>query len=171
MKKTFISAALVLSMVSILFSVPGQVSANANKQYRVPRVSTKIKTNGILDEEVWQKALVLELNYEVQPGENIKPPVRTEVLLAYSTTHLYIAFRAYDPDPSKIRARISDRDNISGEDWVGVILDTFNDERRSFDFLCNPFGVQEDFIETAGGGGFDAIWDSGGRITDQGYFV
>ncbi len=177
MKKASISAVLVLSMVSTLFSVPGQASANTNtntntnKQYRVPRVSTKIKPNGILDEEVWQKALVLELNYEVQPGENIKPPVRTEVLLAYSKTHLYVAFRAYDPDPSKIRARISDRDNTFNEDWVAVILDTFNDERRSFDFLCNPFGVQEDFIETAGGGEWDAIWDSGGRITDQGYFV
>lgn len=144
-----------------------------NKQYRVPGVDGKIKPDGILDEEVWRKALVLELDYEVQPGENIKPPVRTEVLLANNKTHLFIAFRAYDPDPTQILARISDRDDTSNQDWVGVILDTFNDERRSFDFLCNPLGIQTDFIEvsTGDGGTWDAIWDSGGRINQQGYFV
>jgi hypothetical protein len=140
--------------------------------YVVPRTESEIKVDALLSEDAWRNALVLELNYEVRPGENVPPPVRTEVLLTYDRSQLYVAFRCYDPDPSAIRAHLSDRDRIDGDDWVGVILDTFNDERRSFDLLANPLGVQSDFIESeTGGSSWDGIWDSAGRITDWGYAV
>jgi hypothetical protein len=172
MKKTLIKMAFLISVLT-LSAFFSSAASNENKQYRVPRVMSKVKPDGILNEEVWKKALVLELNYEVEPGENIKPPVKTEVLLAYSKTHFYVAFRAFDPDPSQIHARISDRDDLGNQDWVAVILDTFNDERRSYDLTCNPLGVQADLIETPDGNApqWDAIWDSGGRINNQGYFV
>jgi len=155
-----LKAVLFIFTLFFVFQEAAPAKSKKNQHYRVPEVTSKIKPDGVLEEEVWQKALVLELKYEVEPGENIEPPVKTEVLLAYSRTNLYVAFRAYDPEPANIRARVSDRDNIGGQDWVGVILDTFNDERRSFDFLCNPYGVQDDFIETAvgGGGQWDTIW-------------
>ncbi len=139
----------------------------------VPFAASSIAIDGTIDEAAWDQALVLELNYEVQPGENVPPPVKTEVLLTYDRKNLYIGCRCYDPDPSAIRARIRDRDELGGDDWIGVILDTFNDERRSYDFLCNPFGVQYDMIETSTNSdtGWDAIWDSAGRITDWGYAV
>jgi hypothetical protein len=63
---------------------------------------------------------------------------------------------------------------------VGIVLDTFNDGRRAFEFLVNPLGVQADQIfsslagEGNGGspaGDWDAIWDSAGCITDFGYVV
>jgi len=47
-----------------------------------------------------------EIKYEVFPGDNIEPPVRTEAFFAYSETHLYVAFKAYDPKPSEIRASV-----------------------------------------------------------------
>jgi hypothetical protein len=173
MRKQFVQGVLLLFMVFAFFSHRVQAESMNNKQYRVPRVDSVIKADGILDEAVWQKALVLELNYEVEPGENIKPPVKTEVLLAYNKTRLFIAFRAYDPHPEQIRARLSDRDELNNQDWVAVVLDTFDDKRRSYDLFCNPLGVQSDFIEVSGGHGseWDTIWDSGGRINDQGYFV
>jgi hypothetical protein len=51
---------------------------------QIPIVTQKVKVDGILNEELWKQALVLELNYEVEPGENITPPVKTELLLASS---------------------------------------------------------------------------------------
>jgi hypothetical protein len=80
--------------------------------YEIPEISSDVRIDGVLDDTVWQDALVLELGYETNPGENIEPKVRTEVLLASSRTHLYVAFRAYDPDPSAICANIADRDNM-----------------------------------------------------------
>jgi hypothetical protein len=141
--------------------------------YVVPRCDGAMTIDAVLDEPAWDRALVLALNYEVQPGENIQPPVETEVLLTYDDDCLYAAFRCHDPDPSAVSAHISDRDDVSSaDDWVALILDTFNDERRAFDVLVNAAGVQEDFIESqTGGGSWDAIWDSAGRVTDWGYAV
>ena len=141
--------------------------------YTVPKVNSKINVDAYLDEPFWKEAVKINANIEVSPGENIEAPVKTEVLIAYDDTRVFVAFIAYDPDPSEIRARYCDRDNIWDDDWVLILFDTFNDQRRSYDFCCNPFGIQADQIETptGGGGDWDAIWDSDGRITDEGYIV
>ncbi len=139
---------------------------------RIPRIETPVQIDAVLNEEAWQKAVKVDANIEVSPGENIPAPVKTEALLAYDMENLYVSIIAYDPDPSKIRAHISDRDKISSDDWVLILFDTFNDQQRTYDFMCNPLGIQRDFIETPNGGGeYDAIWDSEGRITDEGYIV
>ncbi len=141
--------------------------------HRIPVVNSKVKIDGMLNDKIWETALSLLLNYEVEPGENIKPPVETQVLLAYDENHLYVAFRAYDPNPSTIRARLTDRDNIWEDDYVGILLDTFNDSRRTYNFYCNPFGIQADqSIGVIGGGNqWDAIWNSAGHIHEEGYIV
>jgi hypothetical protein len=139
----------------------------------VPKTESEVRVDAVLDEEAWENALVLELKYEVRPGENVTPPVRTEVLLTYDKEYLYAAFRCYDPKPSAIRAHLRDRDTLGGDDWIALIFDTFNDSRRSFDFIVTPQGVQFDQIETqtSEDPGWDAIWDCSSRITDWGYAV
>ena len=140
----------------------------------IPFIPENIKIDGSLDEGAWQQALVIDLPYETDPGENIPAPVTTDALLFYCDSYLYIGFRAHDPDPSSIRARYTDRDNIGNDDYVAIFLDTFNDERRSFVLRSNPLGVQSDDIELPGdqnGTSWDAIYDSKGQITDEGYVV
>jgi hypothetical protein len=143
--------------------------------YRIPKVNSYIKVDAFLDEEIWNHAVKIDANIEVRPGENIDSPVITEVLMAYDDSQIFVAFLAYDPDPSKIRAHYCDRDQIFDDDWVLILFDTFNDQRRTYDFGCNPLGIQADFIETpsfsGGGNEWDAIWESDGRITDEGYIV
>jgi len=141
--------------------------------YIVPKTDSEVRLDAILEEEAWENALVLELKYEVRPGENVTPPVRTEVLLTYDKENLYAAFRCYDPKPSAIRAHLRDRDTLGGDDWIALILDTFNDNRRSFDFIVTAQGVQFDQIETQTNEdpGWDTIWDCSSRITDWGYAV
>jgi hypothetical protein len=136
-------------------------------------VNSHIDVDGELDEPFWEKALVLPIQYENQPGENIPAPVATDVLLAYDDRQLFVAFRADDPNPSAIRAHVTDRDAIWSEDHVAIILDTFNDERRNYFLASNALGCQCDMIETQDSqdDSWDAIWDSAGRITDQGYCV
>ena len=93
-------------------------------------------------------------------------------MLTYNETHFFAAFRALDPDPSQIRARFSDRDRAFSDDFVGVVVDTFNDERRAFEFFVNPLGVQMDLLKDDVGGSedssWDAIWSSAGRVTESG---
>jgi hypothetical protein len=179
MKKNKVLLPFLFIMFTLiyLFVIPGLVegvnSIPWKTLHRVPEVNSKVKIDGVLNEKVWQEAMVLALNYEVEPGENIAPLVKTEVLLACSTNYLYAAFRAYDPNPSEIRARLTDRDNIRNDDYVGLVLDTFNDSRRTYNFYCNPFGVQAEKIINAQGveSSWDTIWNSAGKINKEGYIV
>lgn len=162
---------LPLVLLAILAGIP---AAWAEREpHRVPRVDAAVRLDGVLDDELWGEALVLEPSYETSPGENVPAPVRTEAFLAYDDDHLYVAFRAYDPEPRRIVANLTDRDKIDSDDRVMVKLDTFNDQRRFYVFAANPLGVQADFIEsqTGGGGGWDGIWKSAGRVTEGGYEV
>lgn len=167
-----------LLIIMVLFFVIGLLGEEVitdpvKRRYGVPAITSKVKIDGILDEKAWQEALTLELNYEVEPGENILPPVKTKVLLAYNDRYLYVGFKSYDPNPLKIRARFTDRDNIDNDDYVGIVLDTFNDSRLAYVFMCNPCGIQSDYIISPMGTktDWDGIWDSSARITSGGYDV
>ena len=70
-----------------------------NPHYTVASTLEKIDVDGLLNENFWDEALEIELPYEVVPGENLKAPVKTYVLLSYTKTHLYIGFKAFDPEP------------------------------------------------------------------------
>ncbi|MDX1632178.1 MAG: DUF5916 domain-containing protein [Thermoanaerobaculia bacterium] len=146
-------------------------------QYEIPRTSGPIEVDGRLDEEAWEEAAEISADYEIMPGENVQPPVRTDCRLTYDAAKLYFGCRALDPEPSAIRAHLSDRDEAFRDDFVGIIVDTFNDDRRAFELFVNPLGVQMDLSrsDTASGNqedpSWDAIWESAGRITEEGYVV
>lgn len=137
----------------------------------IAATSDAIRIDGALDESVWERAWSMELGFEVHPGENTPAPVRTVVLLTYDREALYVGFRAYYPYPRAIRAHLSDRDSAWGDDWIGIVLDTFNDQRRDYLLLVNPLGVQMDNIEltNADSQDWDGIWESAARITDWGW--
>jgi len=161
-----------LLLLTISFVIITASIASANIPYRVPKTEGTVTIDGVLNDAVWADAVKIEANIEVNPGENVPSPVNTEVYIAYDEKNVYVAFKADDPEPEKIRAHVSDRDNIWNDDWVLILFDTFNDNRRSYNFFCNPLGIQGDEIETDNGGGaWDAIWESAGKITDEGYVV
>ncbi len=146
------------------------------ENYQVPLVEGDVKIDGVLDDAIYQKALKLSLNYEIDPELNVHPGVDTSVYIVDRGNSIVFAFFAQDPDPKKIRAYLRDRDSAFQDDFVGVMLDTYNDERRALEFFVNPLGVQMDLIRDDSNGGnedssWDAIWDSAGKITDEGYVV
>ena len=169
---------LALTLISLCIAAIQTAAAQPGSlgdPHVVTRATSEITIDGFVDEPAWNDALALELEFEVQPGENVPPPVRTQVLITYDEDRVLVAFRAFDPDPERIRARFRDRDHAWQDDWVGIVLDTFNDERRAYEFLCNPLGVQTDAINDNVNNRYDvawdAIWESAGRLTDLGYEV
>jgi hypothetical protein len=145
------------------------------KDYRVSATSEPIKVDAVLDEPAWKTAQPMEFDAETNPGDNIAPPARTVGYITYDQKNLYVAFQCFDPDPKAIRAHLSDRDTAFSDDFVGVVLDTFNDNRRAFEFFVNPLGVQMDLIQDdtnrTEDESWDAIWSTAGRITAEGYIV
>lgn len=140
---------------------------------RLSRFETPPVIDGKLDDAVWQNAVTLRDFYQVQPGDNLIPLNKTEVKLGFDARFLYIAFHCFD-DPEKVRANIAKRDNIFDDDYVGILFDTFNDQRRAYEFDFNPLGVQADGIWTEGQGedfSLDLVMESKGMVTTDGYTV
>jgi len=143
------------------------------KPLYLPRLSAAPVIDGNVKEDVWKQAAVLKDFYQIQPGDNIPPSKPTEVLMGYDNSTLYIAFIAYD-DPGKVRATVPKRDAIFEDDFIGIILDTFNDQRRAYELFFSPLGVQGDGIFTEGRGddfSVDIVMESKGQLTENGYTV
>jgi Domain of unknown function (DUF5916)/Carbohydrate family 9 binding domain-like len=125
---------------------------------------------------------VLDLRYQIQPGDNAAASEATFVRLTYDIDNLYIAFEAADDEPAAVRARVGRRDDVFADDYVVVHLDTYDDRRRAYVFWFNPLGIQADGLYnegTAVGRNWDAnvdrTWDgvlvSKGRVHERGYSI
>ena len=168
-----VAALLLTTTIPIIASAQAPTDDRASRSvpHQIPRVEARIEVDGVLDESEWRRAWVMSLDYEFQPGENTPAPVRTQVFVMHDDSRLFVGFRAYDPDPSAIRAHLTDRDQAWADDWVGFVIDTFNDERRDYRFTVNPLGVQMDNIEVESSGStpWDGIWKSAAVMTDWGW--
>lgn len=141
----------------------------------VPFVDASPIIDGNLSDEVWLSAQSFPLAYTTRPLQNDRPPVETSVAYFENGTTFFIAFKAKDPQPENIRSFYRDRDNVWGQDLVGVKLDTYGDGRLAYQFFVNPFGTQIDSIENEMTGqesmSWNGIWESAGKITEDGYQV
>ena len=150
-------------------------AAIAAAPLEVRKAEGAIRVDALLDEPAWTTAAKLPVAYEWYPGDNIAAPVETEALVTYDERNLYVAFRAKDPQPQLIRARHHERDGGGDDDVVGFYIDPFNDDRLAYQFRANPLGVQIDAINSDVEGtedvSWDAIWDSAGRLTPDGFVV
>lgn len=148
-----------------------QFQPNQTLSFDIPRFAEKVKVDGKLDDPVWATARKLTNFAEVEPGDNVRPQVETEALLAYDDEYLYVAFHCYDDNPGAIRATITDRDRMFADDWVGVFIDTFRDKQNGYEFVVNPRGIQGDLRRARNNedSSYDAVWYSGGQLTDDGW--
>ena len=175
-----------LWLLSALVTVPaaavrppqGQASPSRQANHAVRRAASEVTIDGVLDEPAWSAATPIELTREWFPGDNVAPPVETTALVTFDRHNLLIGFRAHDPRPEQIRAHLMDRDQIDTlvqDDYVVVHLDTFNDQRRYFQFRVNALGVQADAlsseVDRSEDWSWDMIWESRGQITAAGYVV
>lgn len=155
----------------------------AGPSLEVPRFDEVVRIDGVLDEDAWARAAVLEGFRQYEPADGRAAAERTEVRVWYAPDAIYFGIVAYDSEPQSIRATRADRDNITGDDHIIIYLDTFLDRRRAFFFGVNPLGVQQDGVRTEGassagrtfGGSIDRspdfLWESAGRLTPEGYVV
>ena len=156
--------------------------------------------DGNLDDAVWQRATRITDFVQQSPLEGQPATEDTEVYLAYDDEHLYFGLYAHYSEPSMMRANRVDRDQaFFGDDLISVYFDTFLDQQRAYVFSVNGYGVQNDSIlEARGGGGgssrgggrsgrggfsmggsfsgvrwgdrsWDALYETGGTVVDDGW--
>ena len=70
------------------------------------------------------------MEYRSQLG-GAEPSHAFTAYLGYDARALYLVFEARDAEPDQVRANLSKRDNIGGDDAIRVYLDTFLDRQRA----------------------------------------
>ena len=117
--------------------------------------------DGVLDDDVWKTAATVEGFVQFVPEFGKASPFRTVVLLGTTPEALYVAFRSYDSEPGKISAAITSRDgDLTKDDSVVVLLDTFDNRRTAYYFATNILGVQTDGKVADNGRTVDSKWDA-----------
>lgn len=110
--------------------------------------------------------------WQREPDEGAPPSEDTAFRVLYDDDALYIAIRAHDRAPERIRALSSRRDQDSASDWLFVAIDSYRDRRTAFVFGLNPAGVQRDFLihgDSTEDPSWDAVWEGEARIDERGW--
>ena len=156
-----------------------------SERYRVEprRVETGPDIDGLLDEEVWVAAAIIDDFVQQEPSEGDPATERTVVRLIYDANALYVGVEAYDSDPDGVIATEKRRDSqrLFDEDNFQIILDTFHDRRSGYMFVTSPLGAKlEQQVSEEGEGGWrgnssninvnwDGVWDVATRRTGEGW--
>ncbi|MFC2129205.1 DUF5916 domain-containing protein [Bacteroidota bacterium] len=121
-------------------------------------ISNSLRIDGILDEEAWQSADWQGDFIQHNPYSGRNASFETQYAVCFDEDFIYIAFKAYDPNPDSIVSRLTRRDDLDG-DLLFVTIDSYHDLRTAFEFVVNPAGVISDLIITDDGESMDETWD------------
>ena len=132
-----------------------------NKTYTTQKLLLKAPIiDGKHDDDCWKEVAWGGDFTQFQPYEDSLPSQKTTFAILYDDNNLYVAIKAYDTEPEKISKRLSRRDESDG-DWVGIIIDSYEDKLTGFGFSVTAAGSKVDVIYTNDNNednSWDPIW-------------
>ena len=141
---------------------PGSADAASRiEALEVPDASA-VKLDGEFSEGAWDRAVPITGFVQREPREGEPSAFATDVRVLYSSTYLYVAVRAHDPEPGKIVGIRTRRDADSPSDWIAIFIDSYHDRRTAYSFSVNAAGVKKDsyfFNDGNQDDSWDAVWD------------
>jgi len=139
--------------------------------------------DGIINDEVWENAIIENEFVQFEPYNLAAPSEKTEVRLMYDNDYVYIAVNNYDTEPEKITGRLSRKDRWMEafgphSDWLGIGFDSNNDDRTGYWFAVNPAESRMDVyvsdatnVMEAFDSSWDVVWEFKTAIHDQGWSI
>jgi len=111
-------------------------SAAQERQLGDPRaikameVKDEINLDGLLDEDTWREAEWQGDFVQLKPSPGTPARAETRVAVAFDETHIYAAFRCYNPTGPSANSKITRRDgNMDMDNAVTLYLDSFHTRR------------------------------------------
>ncbi|MFC1528359.1 DUF5916 domain-containing protein [Candidatus Latescibacterota bacterium] len=153
--------------------------ADRTDPYVIPRINGPVTLDGMCDEPAWEsiKSLPMVMRKPIYGNE---PSERTEILLGYDDDYIYAAGRFHYSDISEIQVASFKRDFWHySTDFMGITLDTFNDNENGVVFLTTPAGTRTDvnMLNDADGAPYrnintswNTFWDVATVCNDEGWF-
>jgi len=141
-------------------------SAAQERQLGDPRaikameVKDEINLDGLLDEDTWREAEWQGDFVQLKPSPGTPARAETRVAVAFDETHIYAAFRCYNPTGPSANSKITRRDgNMDMDNAVTLYLDSFHTRRDCYYFSTNSLGTQVDGRIGEDGRSNDKNWD------------
>ncbi|MEP7065619.1 MAG: DUF5916 domain-containing protein, partial [Gemmatimonadota bacterium] len=104
-----------------------------------------IPLDATLTDSIWRFADSITDFRQREPAEGARAVERTVVKVARDAQALYVVVRADGDVRSMLRARQLRRDaDLSSDDNVTILIDSFHDRRSAFEFQTNPLGAMWD---------------------------
>jgi hypothetical protein len=149
--------------------------SNEGKSREIPHLEAEVKIDGVMDEDVWDRAALINDFHQYQPVEYADPSEPTDVRIFYTEDALYIAARLWDELPEQISASILRQGQALGADDVfTVILDPYLDRRNGYRFEVNANGVRaEGLYQNVTGveNSWNGIWQASVSRDEQGWIA
>ena len=165
------------ALSGLLFFLIPQTAQNINDPIYLTRITSPIVIDGHVDEPAWEAIDPVPL-VSYDPVSGLPPSEPTEIRIGYDDHYIFASIRAYDSNPSGIRANTLTRDRLSGDDVFHILLDTYNDNESAMAFTITPTGAKRDATISNDGEGpramnadFMTYWDVATHINDKGWFA
>lgn len=165
---------------TVLFTLLSNGASLAQESPPEPLVIPKMEDPEVFDgraqDPAWDQALSLPMVQWV-PDFGAEPSQPTEILIGYSDEYLYMACRCYD---SEAPSATTYRRNFNGadSDFIGLTLDTFNDNENALSFMTGPTGFRTDVSvandaegEAALDFDWNAAWEAEAHENEEGWFA
>lgn len=166
---------ITITILLIAAFVSGQSNAQESP-YRPVRINQDITLDGKLNEPEWKQAEVIRDFMQVDPYAGAFPTEETNCYILFTDEFLYVGVQAFDRDPSRLFRIGLERDfDISKDDDVAFVVDTYNDKSSGLVFCTNTLNARWDEEFTSDGGNenenYNTFWDAASNVDSAGYTV
>lgn len=141
-------ASMVLPAVALAQGkAQGQAQAPGPRTAQLVRIETPPVIDGRLDEPLWSELEPMGEFVQSEPVQGATPTERTEMWAAFDEHYLYLGIRMYDAEPDRLIAKqmVLDAD-MTSDDRINLVFDTFHDGRNAYFFQVNPVGTRSDAL-------------------------
>jgi len=115
------------------------------RTHRITRAASAPRIDGVLDDDCWKTALVLDDFRPLGGGQANADVPSTRAMLAYDADHLYVAYRCSEPPNSRLAVRTRTHDGRTWtDDCVEMFFNPSGDRRRYVQIVVNAAGVTAD---------------------------
>jgi hypothetical protein len=139
MKTGIIKGSIVFALTFFLL-----INAQSQSLVSIPKIQGEIKFDGIVDDACWQNLKPLEMVMHT-PNFGSQPTEKSEVMICYDNTYIYVGAKLYDSEASKMLITSKKRDEGSNSnESLSLVFDSFNDKENALVFSTTPSGLRND---------------------------
>ena len=156
----------------------------SQEQIIIPSINGEFKFDGNVDDDCWRNVNPLSMVMHTPTFGN-EPTEKSQVMICYDNTYLYIGARLYDSNHGDmlVSSKKRDESEVSSEELM-LIFDSFNDKENALGFSTTPTGLRSDFTISKDAMGrqgppgqppfnlsWNTFWDVKTTKDDKGWYV